>query len=79
MRPNRDFRSASKEQYKKFIEENPNIQIDFKTFENIIRKWNTAVVNYIIETGDSIKLPYGFGTISVVKYKRRNFKINKKR
>lgn len=69
MRPVRDYRSASKEQYNKFKELNPDVDISYNTYRDIIVKWNNALAQYILDTGDKIKLPFGIGPLTISKYK----------
>ena len=41
---------------------------------NIIYSFNEAFKNYILETGEKAKLPFGFGEFSINKKKRRKLK-----
>lgn len=71
MRPKRDWRSASKTQYKEFCKEYSHIKISYETFKTIIEKWNMAFANHILETGDLLKMPYGVGPLTITKYKNK--------
>lgn len=74
-RPKVDFRTASKENYEKFKQLHPGIDITFKQFEAIIRTWNILFMTYLCETGSKVKLPYGFGPLAVNKKKtQRTYK-----
>lgn len=69
-----DFRTASKDNYNDFCRKHPNIELTFDEWRNIIYSFNEAFKNYILETGDKAKLPYGFGDFSINKKKRRKMK-----
>ena len=74
MRTHIDWRSASKENYKNFCKKNPEVQLSFDQWKNIIYTFNESFRNYILETGKKEKLPYGFGEFSIQKKKRRKKK-----
>ncbi len=66
-----DWRSSSKENYKDFCKKNPTVRISFDDWRNIVYTFNDAFRTYILETGDRVKLPYGFGEFSINKKKRK--------
>lgn len=68
------FRTASKENYRDFCRLHPHIHLTFDEWRNILYSFNDAVKHYILETGDKMKLPYGFGDFSINKKKRRKLK-----
>ncbi len=70
-RPKIDFRTASKENYNRFILENPSITISFKQFEECIRGLNSEYGSYILETGNIVKLSFGLGGLSINKKRGR--------
>lgn len=70
------FRSASVAAYKIFKEQHPEIDITYRQFYEIIVSWNSSVMEYIIETGDEVKLPYGFGVLTIAKYKQKKRRID---
>lgn len=74
MRIRIDWRSASKENYNNFCKKNPSIKLTFDEWRNIIYTYNEAFKEYILETGEKAKLPYGFGEFSINKKKRRKTK-----
>jgi hypothetical protein len=74
MRVKVDWRSASVENYKSFCKKNPSIKLTFDDWRNIIYSFNEAFRNYILETGEKAKLPFGFGEFSINKKKRRKKK-----
>jgi nucleoid DNA-binding protein len=74
MRVKIDWRSASRENYKNFCKKHPSIKITFDEWRNIIYSFNDSFKNYILETGEKAKLPFGFGEFSINKKKRRKLK-----
>lgn len=74
MRVKVDWRSASVENYKNFCKKHPSIKLTFDEWRNIIYSFNEAFRNYILETGEKAKLPFGFGEFSINKKKRRKKK-----
>ena len=69
-----DWRSSSKDNYKSFCKKHPRVKLTFDEWRNIIYSFNEAFKNYILETGEKAKLPFGFGEFSVNKKKRKKFK-----
>ena len=69
-----DWRSSSKDNYKSFCKKHPLVKLTFDEWRNIIYSFNEAFKNYILETGEKAKLPFGFGEFSVNKKKRKKFK-----
>lgn len=76
-RPRRDYRSASKEMYEKFIKENPTLKITFKQYQTIIRTWNKKFAIHCLETGDKIMFPFGFGPIAINRKKTERYFTDK--
>jgi hypothetical protein len=74
MRVKIDWRSSSKDNYVSFCKKNPSIKISFDEWKNIIYSFNESFKNYILETGEKAKLPFGFGEFSINKKKRRKRK-----
>jgi nucleoid DNA-binding protein len=74
MRTKIDWRSSSKENYNNFCNKNPTIRITFDQWKNIIYSYNEYFKNYILETGEKARLPFGFGEFSINKKKRKKFK-----
>lgn len=73
MRKPIDFRTASKSQYKEFCEKYPSISISWDQWRNIIYNFNESFKTYLLETGDRVRLPGGFGEFAISKKKRRKF------
>ena len=74
MRVKIDWRSASKENYNNFCKKNPSVKLTFDEWRNIVYTYNDAFKEYILETGERARLPYGFGEFSINKKKRRKMK-----
>ena len=66
-----DWRSASKDNYNDFCRRHPSVILTFDQWKNIIYEFNGAFRDYILETGDRIKFPFGFGEFSINKKKRK--------
>lgn len=76
MRTKIDWRSSSKENYNQFCKKNPSVKLTYDEWRNILYTFNESYKEYILETGDKAKLPYGFGEFSINKKKRRRLKNN---
>ena len=74
MRTKIDWRSSSKENYNQFCKKHPSIKLTYDEWRNILYTFNELFKEYILETGDKAKLPYGFGEFSINKKKRRRLK-----
>jgi len=69
-----DWRSSSRENYRIFCKKHPSIKLTYDEWRNIIYTFSESFRNYILETGEKAKLPYGFGDFSINKKKRRKLK-----
>jgi nucleoid DNA-binding protein len=69
-----DWRSASRESYTNFCKTHSSIKLNFDEWRNIIYSYNDSFKNYILETGEKARLPFGFGEFSINKKKRRKQK-----
>lgn len=69
-----DWRSGSKENYNMFCKKHLNIKLTFDEWKNIVYTYNETFKEYILETGDKVKMPYGFGEFSIIKKKRKKTK-----
>lgn len=72
-----EWRSASKNNYLDFCKKHPKIKLSFIEWKNIIYIYNDYFRNYILETGDRVKMPFGFGEFSIIKKKRKTKKVIK--
>lgn len=75
MRVRIEWRSASKENYGRFCKKHPAITLSFDEWRNIIYSYNEAFKEYILETGEKVKMPFGFGEFSINKKKRKKVNI----
>lgn len=66
-----EYRSASKEAYNKFCKDTPEVKLTYKQFSEIIHTYNSLFRDYILETGEKAKLPWGIGFFSINKKKMR--------
>lgn len=71
-----DFRSSSKDNYISFKKANPNLKISFDLWKNIVYSFSEEYRTYILETGERVKLPGGMGDFSIIKKKRKKFKVS---
>ena len=74
MRTKVDWRSSSKDNYNNFCKKHPTIKLSFDEWRNIIYSYTDGFKEYILETGEKAKLPFGFGEFSINKKKRRKMK-----
>jgi nucleoid DNA-binding protein len=66
-----DWRSASKDNYKDFCKRHTDIKLSFIEWKNIVYIYNDYFRNYVLETGEKVKMPFGFGEFSIIKKKRK--------
>ena len=71
MRVKVDWRSASKENYSLFCKKHSSIKLTFDEWKNILYTFNEDFRNYILETGEKVKMPFGFGEFTINKKKRK--------
>lgn len=64
-----EYRSASKEVYRKFANMHPDMTVDSKTWTAIVRSFNELFAEYLLQTGEREKLPYGLGSFAISKKK----------
>lgn len=69
-----DWRSASKDNYSDFCRRHPSVELTFDEWRNIIYTFTNMFREHILETGERVKLPFGFGEFSINKKKRRKMK-----
>ena len=75
MRTKVGYRSASRQAYDSFCNKFPHIKLTFNEWLEIIYNFNEEFRNYILETGDKEKLPYGLGPFAITKKKRKVKKV----
>lgn len=76
MRTRIDWRSASKENYNNFCKKHSSIRLSYDEWKNILYSFNESFKEYILETGERARLPFGFGEYSINKKKRKKIKQN---
>lgn len=74
MRTPVEIRSTDKKIYQDFCKKHPELSISLDQWRNIIYTFNESFRDYMLETGDTAKLPYGFGEFAVVRKKRKRIK-----
>jgi hypothetical protein len=70
-----DFRTDSVANYKDFRKKHPTLKLTRDEWRNIIYTFNESFREYILETGDVAKLPFGLGEFSIQKKKRKTHKM----
>src|SRR5665647_1333015 len=71
MRTAIEWRSASVVNYKDFRKKHPTLKLTYEQWKIIVYTFNESFREYILETGDKTKLPFGIGEFSVTKKKRK--------
>lgn len=74
MRVKVEYRTAGRAAYDDFCAKYPDIQLGFEDWEQIIYTFNYLFRDYILETGERAKLPWGMGTFTISKKKIKKFK-----
>lgn len=74
MRVKVEYRTSSKEVYKRFCQAYPDIKLSFKDWKKIIYTFNELYRDYILESGARVKMPNGFGYFAITKKKLKRFK-----
>ena len=72
MRTKVEWRAASKENYSDFCRKHTSIHLSFDQWKSIVYGFNESFRDHILETGDKIKFPLGFGEFSINKKKRKH-------
>lgn len=70
-----DWRSGSKNNYDNFCKKYSSTKLTFDEWRIIVYSFNEAYKEYILETGERAKLPFGFGEFSINKKKRKKIKV----
>ncbi len=69
-----DWRSGSRENYDRFCNSCPAVKLTFDQWRILIYGFNEGFRDYILETGEKVKFPFGFGDFSINKKKRKKIK-----
>lgn len=75
MRVKYDWRSGSKNNYEDYCNKNPDDQITFKNWSEVILSFNNLFADYMLDTGFKGKLPSGLGEFVINKKKRKRINI----
>lgn len=75
-RVKREYTTTSRENYLRFLKEHKisKDKLSFKKFEKILCLNNWMFTEYVLETGNKVRLPHGFGDFSINKKKLNRFK-----
>jgi hypothetical protein len=74
MRPYRAFRTASREQWKKFKIEYPeHKKMSFKTFKSILYKEAELIAMFLFESGEMMALSHGIGDVCINRKKMKGY------
>lgn len=74
MRTKVEWRSSSRDNYNNFCKKHSSVKLSFEEWKNIIYTFNDAYKDYILETGEKARLPFGFGDFGINKKKRKRVK-----
>lgn len=72
----RQYRSDSKEAYTSFCNEYPQYNLSYTTWRKCLFNINYSYAEYILQSGDKVRLPNGFGDIAINKKKNAKYKID---
>lgn len=70
-----EYSSTRREIYNIFCKKHPSIKISYEEWRKIIYAFNEEFKEYLLQTGEKIKLPQGFGEFSIIKKPRKKIKI----
>lgn len=76
MKVKRDWTPSRYSEYKKYKNLYPNNKVSYKKYVKIINRYNELITDYVLETGNIVMLPKGFGKIGIIKKKIRPIKID---
>lgn len=71
MRVKVEFRSCSRDCYKRFCETFPDVKISYSKWVDVIYTFNYNFRDHMLETGEKCKMPWGMGDFAVSKKKRK--------
>jgi len=71
-----EFWTHSKENYNRFLVEHKitDKELSYKKYKKIIETCNWMFIEYALRTGFKVTLPFGFGSLAVVKKKIKTYK-----
>jgi len=72
-----EYRSSSRDVYNAFCKEYPEVKIDYNKWKEVVYSFNESFRDYILETGNKARYPFGIGEFSINKKKRKRYKTDK--
>lgn len=78
MRVKVQYRSASSEAYEAFCRDYPKLVIPKDVWRALLQEINYTYRDYILQTGEKLRLPHGFGDLSINKKKNKRTRIDPK-
>ncbi len=76
MRLKTDYRTTSAATYKKFSELNPDIEISYEDWKKVLYTYTHIIRDYILDSGDIAKMPFGIGLFAISKRKVSKIKVD---
>ena len=71
-----EYRSGSTETYKRFKAAHPDIDLTSAEWREIVYTYNHIVRDYILDSGDIAKIPFGVGLFTITKKKIKKHKTD---
>lgn len=69
-----EYRTAGKNVYEKFCKLHPDVKVSFEDWKKVIYTFNELFREYVLESGDKVKMPQGLGPFAVNKKKKKPYK-----
>lgn len=69
-RPLSEYRTGSKESFYKFRKSFPEIKVDLKQFNDVLKSHGRHFTEHILQTGDRLKFSFGLGYLTICGYKK---------
>lgn len=73
-KPKGVYYCQSKGAYEKFCKANWRVDIPFDKWVEVMRTFNTLFMEYVMKTGEKVKIPRGFGSLAIAKYKKKRYR-----
>jgi len=71
-----EYRTTSRDVYNRFCLAYPDIKLSFEDWKKIIYTYSHVVRDYILESGDIAKVPFGIGAFAIAKKKVKKHKTD---
>lgn len=73
-RPIAEWRSGSKENWNALKKQNKKLKkYSLAEYNKVLYTFNQILIDYVLETGDIVRFPFGLGHLSINKYKKTKF------